>query len=163
GAVSLIALAAALVAGLLGTISSLRPAPLPARPGPGRETIVTPAGAQGLVRDLVQGAGTVAIVGLAMAVYALGEMARMEAGVAIAGGLLGAWWKVGLTGKLPTRLETFLDVFATGALGAASSSVAILQVPASWSDLLMLSQPVAATAALLYLATNAVRLSSGLH
>jgi cyclic beta-1,2-glucan synthetase len=167
-AVALIALAAALLAGLLRTASVLRPAAEPPQTT-GDRTAPDPATgaprAHGLPRDLIQGVGTVAIACLAIAVYALGAMGRMDAGwaiagAAVAGGAVSAWWKAGLTGKSLTAGEAFLDVFATGLLAAAASPVAILQSPAAWSELLMLSQPVAATAAFLYHAANAISLAS---
>ena len=55
-------------------------------------------------------------------------------------------------------------MLATGLLAASASSLAILQPPASWSDLFLLSQPVAAAGELLYHTVNAYRLaSSGRH
>jgi cyclic beta-1,2-glucan synthetase len=165
--VAMAGLAAALLAGLLRFLSRLRTAePTEARedwPRLAPETAAT--WRQGLARDLVQGVGTVAIAGLAIAVYALGEIDRMEAGwlvvgLALAGGVVAGWWKFGLTGKRLTAGEAFLDVFATGLLAAAASPLSILQAPASWSELLMLSQPVAATAVLLYHAANAIRLAT---
>ena len=71
---------------------------------------------------------------------------------------------IGLTGKHLTAPEVFQDVLASGLLATSASSLAILQAPASWSDLFLLSQPVAAAGVLLYHAANAYRLAtSGRH
>jgi cyclic beta-1,2-glucan synthetase len=117
-----------------------------------------------LKQDVVYGGGTVFTVGLAVAIYLLGERGRLEAGwaalwVAAAGAALAEWWKYGLTGKHLTAGEAFQDAFVSGLLAASVSPVAILQAPAAWSDLLLLSPLVAAAAALLYHAINVERLA----
>ncbi|MGD0044559.1 MAG: hypothetical protein ABSE84_29840, partial [Isosphaeraceae bacterium] len=85
-------------------------------------------------------------------------------GLAVAGAAVAEWWKNGLTGKHLTSLEAFQDVLASGLLATSASSLAILQVPTSWSELFLLSQTVAAVTLLVYHAANAYRLaSSGRH
>ena len=119
--------------------------------------------------DFVRGGGAVFVVLLALEIFLLGEQGRWRsagrpwewrvAGVAIA-----EWWKYGLTGKHLTAAEVFQDMLVTGLLAASASPMAILQPPASWAELLLLSQTVAAVTALLYHAANAYRLaSSGRH
>jgi cyclic beta-1,2-glucan synthetase len=123
----------------------------------------------GLLRDFVQGAGAVFIATLAIAVSALGERGPLEAGwaalgVAIAGAAIAQWWKRGLTGRNLTPSEVFQDLLATGLLAASASPMAILQVPAAWSEVLLLSQTTAATALLVYHGASAARLvRSGRH
>ena len=85
-------------------------------------------------------------------------------GIAAAGMAIAEWWKYGLTGKHLTAREAFQDALATGLLAVSASPMAILQPPGSWGELLLLSQTVAAIAAILYHAANAHRLaSSGRH
>ena len=144
GGVLLVGLVAALLAGLAPRATA----------GP------RPRG--GLLRDAVQGAGAVAIAGLAIGIYALSSRGPMEVGwlplgFAVAGVALGEWWKFGLTGRHLTPVEALRDGLATGLLAASSSPLAILQAPREWSDLLALSGIVAAVAAALYHAANAVK------
>jgi cyclic beta-1,2-glucan synthetase len=124
-----------------------------------------PAHRTGLVRDFVQGAGTVFIVALAIAVYQVGARGPLEAGwaalgLAAAGAAVAQWWKRGLTGRHLTPSEVFQDLVATGLLAASASPLAILQVPSARPEALLLSQTVAAAAVLIYHAAGAVRLSS---
>lgn len=120
-------------------------------------------------RDLVQGAGVVFIAGLAISIYVLGGSGRLEIGwtalgLAVAGAGLAEWWKYGLTGKHLQAGEVFQDMLVSGLLAASASSLPVLQAPATWSELLLLSRTVAAAAALLYHTANAYRLaSSGRH
>jgi cyclic beta-1,2-glucan synthetase len=119
----------------------------------------------GLRRDFVLGAGTAAIGGLTLVIYALGGMGPIEVGwlplaVAVAGLVVSWFLQFGLTGKPLSAAETFQDVLATGLLAAAVSPLAILQSPTGWPQLLMLSAPVAAVAAILYHAANAIRMAS---
>jgi len=120
-------------------------------------------------RDFVLGAGVVLIACLAVAVNVLGARGPMEAGwacvgVAVAGAGVAWWLKLGLTGRHLTAFEVFCDVTATGLLAASTSALAILQAPASWSEVLLLSQFAAAAFVVLYHAANAYRLgSTGRH
>ncbi len=122
-----------------------------------------------LIGDFVRGAGVVLIAWLAIETFLLGSRGPLEAGwtaigLAIAGGVLAEYWKFGLSGKHLTVLEAFQNVLATGLLATSASSLAILQAPTSWSELVRLSQTVAATAQLVYHAVNAYRIaSSGKH
>ncbi len=123
----------------------------------------------GLARDLLQGAGVVAIAALALGINAVGGMEPLEVSwvpvwLALAGAAIGEWWTVGLTGRHVTPGEALRDALATGLLAASVGPLSILQAPATWSDLLRLSQPVAAALVCLYHGANAIRLaSSGKH
>ncbi len=127
------------------------------------------APATGLARDFIEGAGVAMIAALAIGVYVLGEREPLQAGwsalgVAVAGALVSAWWTRGLTGRHLTSLEVVQDVAATGLLAVSSSRLVILQVPAAWPEVLLLSQTIAAAAVVLYHTANAVRLvSTGRH
>ncbi len=119
---------------------------------------------RGVKQDVIYGVGVGLTAGLAAAVYLLGERGPQQVGwtpllVAAAGAPLAGWWKVGLTGKHLTPGEAFQDSLVSGLLAASVSPVAILQAPTAWSDLLLLSPPVAAAVALLYQAINAHRLA----
>jgi cyclic beta-1,2-glucan synthetase len=124
---------------------------------------------RGLARDFVAGAGLVFIAVLVVAVYEIGARGPLEAGwtslaVAVAGAAVAQWWKRGLTGANLTPLEVVQNLLATGVLAAASSPLAILQVPGAWPDVLLLSQTVAAAATLVYHLASVARLAtSGRH
>jgi cyclic beta-1,2-glucan synthetase len=115
--------------------------------------------------DLIRGAGLVFIVLLVMQIYLQGAKARLEVGwtplaVALGGAAIAEWWKYGLTGRHLTAAEVFQDMLVSGVLATSASPLAILQPPAAWSELLLLSQAVAAATALVYHAANAYRLAS---
>ena len=119
--------------------------------------------------EILSAAGVVLIALLVIEVFILGSRGRLETGwtalgLAFAGAAVAELWKIGLTGKHLTSLEAFQDVLATGLLATSASSLAILQAPASWSELVLLSQTVAAATMLVYHAANAYRVaSSGKH
>jgi cyclic beta-1,2-glucan synthetase len=119
--------------------------------------------------DLVRGGGTVFVILLALAVFLLGEQKPLDAGwmalgMALAGVAVAEWWKYGLTGIHLTAQEVFQDSLVSGLLAVSASPLAILQPPASWGDLLLLSQTVATVATLVYHAANASCIaSSGRH
>ncbi len=143
-----------------GSDTDFRVETLVVRPAPARA-----AGLQQLMGDLVRSAGVVLIALLVIETFSLGSRGRLETGwtalgLAVAGAAVAEWWKIGLTGKHLTSLEAFQDVLASGLLATSASSLAILQVPASWSELFLLSQTVAAAALLVYHAANAYRLAS---
>ena len=80
---------------------------------------------------------------LAMGIFLLGEQRPLDVGwtalgMAVAGVAIAGWWKFGLTGKHLTAAEVFQDVLASGLLAVSASPLAILQPPASWSELLLL-------------------------
>ena len=148
----------------LGGDTSFKTETLAERPAPARA-----AGLQQLLGDLVRSAGVVLIALLVIETFILGSRGRLETGwtalgLAVVGAAVAEWWKIGLTGKHLTSLEAFQDVLASGLLATSASSLAILQVPTSWSELFLLSQTVAAVTLLVYHAANAYRLaSSGRH
>jgi cyclic beta-1,2-glucan synthetase len=151
GGVLLVSLLGALVTALLGVVIGRLREPA--------------AGPGGLWRDFVLGVGVVGIAVLVVGIYLLGEREQLEIGwtalgFAVAGAVLAEWLKFGLTGKHLTPGEVFRDMLATGLPAASASPLAILQAPAGWSDLLLLSQTVAAATALVYHVANAYRLSS---
>jgi cyclic beta-1,2-glucan synthetase len=116
-------------------------------------------------RDFVRGVGAAAIAGLTIAVYRVGAFEPLEVGwvavgVAVAGVAVAAWLKWGLTGRQLTVSEAFVSGLATGLPAASASPLALLQVPASWSDTLLLSQTAAAAVVLAYHAANFCRLSA---
>jgi cyclic beta-1,2-glucan synthetase len=118
-----------------------------------------------LLRDLFMGAGTVFIAMLGLAIDLLGTYGELEVGwtplgVAIAGAAVAEWWKYGLTGRHLSAGEVFQDMLASGLLAASASTLAILQPPATWVDVVLLSRPVAVAAALIYHAANAYRIAS---
>ena len=126
---------------------------------------VRPSWVQGLREDLVRGSGAVFMVLLALAIFRLGEQRPLDAGwtaleIAVAGMVLAGWWNYGLTGRSPTAREAFQDALVTGLLAVSASPMAILQPPGSWSELLLLSQTVAAVTALIYHSANAHQITS---
>ena len=69
-----------------------------------------------------------------MAVQELGARSVLDSGyvflgVALAGGLVGQFWKFAATGRMLTAGEAFYDVLATGLLAASSSSQSVWQAP----------------------------------
>jgi cyclic beta-1,2-glucan synthetase len=73
---------------------------------------------------------------------------------AVAGAVIAEWLKFGLVGQHQDPLQVFQNMAATGLLAASASSLSILQAPAAWSELLMLSGTAAAGAVLLYHLSN---------
>ena len=141
--------------GVLRLLSLRRPGPEPSGEAfelPAREHPATARWVAGLGRDFVLGVGAVAIVCLAIGIY------RARRG-GTAGGRLDArlGWRRGggHRGVVEVRADRqapdgrggLPGHVATGLLAASSSPLAILQAPATWSELLLLSQPVAAVAA----------------
>ena len=127
--------------------------------------VSTPSPFAGLHRDFVIGAGIILIASLAISIYGLSTKGILEVGwsallAAVAGAVIAEWLKFGLTGKHQDPLQVFQNMAATGLLAASASSVAILQAPAAWSELLMLSGTAAASAVLLYHLINAGMLAS---
>ncbi|HZW32139.1 MAG TPA: hypothetical protein VFF52_15615, partial [Isosphaeraceae bacterium] len=160
----LVALLTALLRSVLGRQSTSATASFPAR-----RLEVESSWLRGLRADLVRGAGTVFIALLVIEIALIGDKRPLELGwtavwVALAGAAIAQWWKYGLTGRHLTPAEVFQDMIATGCLAASSSSMALLQAPAAWPELLLLSQAAAAAFALVYHAANAGRLAtSGRH
>ena len=115
------------------------------------------------------GAGLILIGSLAISIYRLSTEGILEGGwsalaAAVAGAVIAEWLKVGLTGKHQDPLEVFLNMAATGFLAASASSLAILQAPAAWSELILLSGTAAAGTVLLYHLINAGMLAgAGKH
>ena len=162
GGVLIVSLAGALFAALLGRFLG------PKRTADARDAArpaSTPSRFAGLRHDFVIGAGIILIASLTISIYGLGTKGILEAGwsallAAVAGAVIAEWLKLGLTGKHQDPLEVFQNMAATGLLAASASSLSILQAPAAWSELLMLSGTAAAGAVLLYHLTNAGMLAS---
>ena len=124
-----------------------------------------PSGLRGLKQDCVFGAAAASIAGLAVWVFILGQKTHLEIGwdalrVAIAGVAVAEWLKFGLTGKHLRLGEALQDLLVSGVLAATASSLPILQAPSAWSDLFLLSQPIAAASIVVYHAVNAYRLAT---
>ena len=118
-----------------------------------------------LTHDLLGGLALAATLGLGAFVFDLGAWPLAEVGswyllVAGLGGLLGFVWNLAMTGRGPSAGELMRDTLASGLLAATSSPLAILQVPGSWGDTLLLSQTAAAVAFVLYHLGNARRLAT---
>ncbi len=119
----------------------------------------------GLRRDVCLGVGVVMVAALGLMIGAVGGLSPLDviwhpvtlAGLGI---VVSAWFGVGLTGKWPTPGDVLRDGLATGVLAASSAPLFILQAPANWSEMLALSQPVAALVAIIYHAANAYRLAT---
>jgi cyclic beta-1,2-glucan synthetase len=116
-------------------------------------------------RDFVRGIGVVAIAGLVLAVYHVGGLGRLEVGwvslgLAVAGTAVAAWLKWGLTGRHLTASEVLLNGLATGFPAASASPLVLLQAPATWSEILLLSQTGAAGIVLAYHVANFCRLTA---
>ena len=130
--------------------------------GEGREAV-------GLRRDVVQGVGSVLAALLAFWIFEAGGWGPegpgwYSLGFAIAGASLLKWWKTGLTDRYVTPGDVFQDTLAVGVLAASASPMAISQAPSDWSEVLQLSQFVAAVAAFVYVAVVANRLAvTGRH
>ena len=119
-------------------------------------------------RSFVLGVSLVWATALALAVFALGSLPTAEVGwrllaIALAGGLLGEWMKYGLLGRHLTLVQFAQDAAITGVLAASASTLTILQAPANWSELLLLSSPVAAVTLLGYHLANLHRLTTTQH
>src|SRR5207249_6962137 len=89
--------------------------------GPGHALPGWRTWAAGLKRDFALGAGVVFIASLAVGIYQLGGMGRLEGGwtalgVAVAGAAVAEWLKYGLTGQHLTPAEAFRDACASGLL-----------------------------------------------
>ena len=138
---------AALLAGLVGLGGRWRMAPL-----------------SGLAGDAGQGVGLALIALLGLGIFEVGG--RAEPGwlcsvLAAAGAVVAGWWTLALAGRLPTAGEAFRSSAITGLLAASASPLAILQAPGSWPEMLLLSQTVAALAAVIFQAANARNLATG--
>jgi cyclic beta-1,2-glucan synthetase len=117
----------------------------------------------GVRRDLVQGVGTALIAALALAIFEFGGQSGSSWGsvwFAVAGLFVAIWWKWGLTLQHNTPGEAFRDALAIGLLGVSSSPMLIFQAPSNWSQVFQLSQAAASVAALAYLASIAVSVST---
>src|SRR5262249_1936113 len=121
------------------------------------------------LKDFAVGTGAVLIVLLAIEIDNLGSKRPLEVGwaalgIALAGAAIAEWWSYALAGTSLTAWEIFQAMVAPGLPAASVSSLAILQPPGGWSEVLMLSQAAAAGSALVYHAANALRLArSGEH
>ncbi len=115
--------------------------------------------------DLAAGITLVATLGLGVVVFDIGARPAAETKswyllVGALGGILGIVWSYLLTGRGPSTAEVARDTLCSGLLAASSSPLAILQPPAGWGDLLLLSQTSASVAIVLYHLSNARRLTT---
>jgi len=118
-----------------------------------------------LPRDLLYGIATVLVAAMVLVLFSIGERSPLETGlmvlgIATAGAVAAELLKVRLTGKHLTPAEVFQDMVATGLLAASASSMAILEAPTTWTDLLLLSSAAAAATALVYHLAGAYQLAS---
>jgi cyclic beta-1,2-glucan synthetase len=122
-------------------------------------------------RDLLYGVVTVIIAGVAVYVYNMGTVNPLDEGFNfnfLAIGLIGAaaagLLKLGITGKLLTPGEIFMDTVVTGLLAVSSSNMDILQAPGSWEQVLLLNSVMATLAIIVFHAANGASLAnSGRH
>ncbi len=151
----------AVVALLAGAIAALAGAVL------GRAHGADPSNApRGFLDDFIRGLGWTLVAFLVVATYQQGARDPLEAGwsvlgLAAAGAVVGGWWTLGLTWRLPTPREAVQHALAAGLLAASSSSLTLLQAPTRWSQTLQVSQTAAAVALLIYFIAHAYRSSSG--
>lgn len=123
------------------------------------------------IRDLVYGVAVVSILAISMAVFSIGSVRFLDAGISfeflvigLFGAVIAGAIKRGLTGKHLTPVEFFQDLILTGFLAAASSRQALLQAPSSWSDVLLFSNLIAAITLFIYHVANLCSIaSSGRH
>lgn len=126
-----------------------------------------PSGFSVLKRDFLYGVAAVMIATVAFHIYSMGALNPLEGGFSLgflaaglAGALIAELLKFGLTGKHLTAGEVFQDVFLTGLLAVSSSRHVLLQAPANWSQLLMISNLTATIAFLTYHISNMSSLAS---
>ncbi len=125
--------------------------------------IVSPASSlSSLKKDVLYGVMTVLVLGTGIWIYMLGMTAASGAaalpGILITGllgGVIAAWLKHALSGKILTATEMFQNALIAGVLAAASSSLELLQMPSQWSHLLMINKLTATVAFLIYQIFNA--------
>ncbi|WP_165250338.1 GH36-type glycosyl hydrolase domain-containing protein [Paludisphaera soli] len=160
GAVALAAVFAALLAAGVALLRRSGPAEGRAawtapRPGPLRE----------VARDLALGAGWAATALLVAGVYAIGTRDALAVGwgaawLALGGAAVGGWWTLILSGRGPTAWEAFRHAAAAGILASSSSGLALLQPPADWGQVILLSRTGAAVALAVYLLAHVGRLAT---
>ncbi len=160
-AVALAALVAALTAAALrrsGRSAAEVERAVPIRPGrPG----VLGEGA----RDLALGAGWAATALVVAWAYAIGALDALAVGwgaarIALAAGAVGAWWTLVMTGRGPGPWEVFRHAAVAGVLASSSSGLTLLQPPAEWGQVFLLSRTGAATALAVYLLAHVGRLAT---
>jgi len=125
----------------------------------------------GIKRDILYGLSVVMTLGFAFQIYGFGTLNPLEHGfnfgfiaVGIAGVVIAGILKFGLTGKYLTPYEVFQNAFISALLAASSSRFELLQSPASWIQLLMLNNLIAALAFVIYHFANARSfISQGRH
>jgi len=120
-----------------------------------------------LRKDVLYGMVAVLIAGVALWIYSLGTKGLLDAGFSfnfLAVGLIGAAivevLKSSFTGKHVTPREVFMNVLLAGFLAASSSNQALWQAPATWMQLLMVSNLTASLTFLIYHIANACSLAS---
>ena len=123
------------------------------------------------LQDVANGALAVLIAGLALWIYALGTQKPLEAGfgfsflwIAVGGTLAAELASLHGTGKHLTPSQWFQNVLVSGLLAASSSKEELWQAPATWMEVLAVSNVTATFAFLIYHISNARSLvSSGKH
>ncbi|MCX5679012.1 MAG: hypothetical protein NTY76_07930 [Candidatus Omnitrophica bacterium] len=160
GLVLLAGLILALIAAIAGMLFGKKPAPEEKKPA-----------LSGIGRDILYGIVVVMTLGAAMKIYYLGMANPLNAGfsyaflaVGLIGVLIAEVLKFVLAGRHLTAAEVFQNVLVSGLLAASSSRFELLQAPASWVQLLMLSNLISALAFIIYHFANARSIvSSGRH
>ncbi|WP_156513202.1 GH36-type glycosyl hydrolase domain-containing protein [Planctomyces sp. SH-PL62] len=116
-------------------------------------------------RDLALGVGWTATALVVAGVYAIGSRDALAVGwgaawLAFGGGLAGAWWTRILARRVPGPFEVFRHAAAAGLLASSSSGLTLLQPPADWWQVLLLSRTGAAVALAIYFLAHVGRLAS---
>ncbi|MFZ5801616.1 MAG: GH36-type glycosyl hydrolase domain-containing protein [Candidatus Omnitrophota bacterium] len=122
-----------------------------------------------LKKDLFYGAVAVTILAIGFMICGLGKGSTLDTnfhflGIALLGAALSAVCKRVLAGKTLTPSELFQDILLTGLLAAGSSRQEILQAPATWSQLFLLTNHLAALTFVIYQSVNVLSMAnSGKH
>ncbi len=111
---------------------------------------------RGLVRDIVLGLATAFIFAVVFGIY---RSACVPLYLALAGGVIGALLKLGITGEKLTAGEAFRNTLVTGLLAASAGSGSLWQAPSSLLSFFQLSGFGAALFAAAYHGANAYRLT----
>jgi cyclic beta-1,2-glucan synthetase len=174
GLVSLLALLLALIVSLLKKLfgHSLKEGELfSSRAKAGKATVAVETTLSGLKWDVFYGSMLVLSTGAVFKIYMLGMKGYLDAGfgysflgLGVLGVVIAGLLKFRYAGKHLTPSEIFQNLFLSGLLAASSSKMELLQAPATWNQLFMISNLTAAVTFVLYHAFNAYSLAtSGKH